>query len=98
HWPIVVYLYVNQLSQYYIYGIAISILLGCISYLLVERLSFSSVTNLTTFYRVKPIYIGAIAFIPAFVVLNSNGADYSFRYGASSETMAFLNEYETKHY
>ncbi|MCV5751600.1 acyltransferase [Escherichia coli] len=98
HWPIVVYLYVNQLSQYYIYGIAISILLGCISYLLVERLSFSSVTKLTKFYRVKPIYIGAIAFIPAFVVLNSNGADYSFRYGASSETMAFLNEYETKHY
>lgn len=98
HWPIVVYLYVNQLTQYYLYGVAVSILLGCISYLLVERVNYASVTKLTTFYRVKSIYIGALALIPAFIVINSNGADYKFRYGASSETMAFLDEYKTKHY
>lgn len=98
HWPLVVYLYANQLTQYYLYGIAVSILLGCISYLLIERVNYTSVTKLTKFYRVKSIYIGAIALIPAFIVINSNGADYSFRYGASSETMAFLNEYEAKHY
>lgn len=98
HWPIVVYLYVNQLSQYYFYGVLLSIALGFLSYYLVERVSFSSVSKLRYIYKVKSVYIGIIAIIPALVVLNSNGADYSFRYGASSETMAFLNEYETKHY
>lgn len=37
HWPIVVYLYINQLSSYYIYGIAASIALGALSHLLIEK-------------------------------------------------------------
>lgn len=98
HWPIVVYLYVNQLSNYYLYGILFSILLGFISYSIIESINFSSVMKLTGFYKVKSIYVGAMAFVPALVIFNSNGADYDFRYGASSETMAFLDEYKTKHY
>ena len=98
HWPIVVYLYTRQLSHYYFYGILLSIAFGFLSYSLIERIKFSSVSKLRNAYKVKSIYIGIITFIPALFILNSNGADYTFRYGASSETQAFLKEYDVKHY
>ncbi|MCR3692788.1 acyltransferase family protein [Citrobacter freundii] len=98
HWPIVVYFYINQLLPYYIYGIALSILLGFISYNLIERTNFNSISKITDIYKMKSVYVGLLAFIPAILVFNTNGADYSFRYGASSETTAFLKEYEDKHF
>ncbi|EFJ3289190.1 acyltransferase [Escherichia coli] len=98
HWPIVVYLYINQLSSYYIYGVALSIILGALSYYLIEKRDFVSIDRLKNVWKVKPIYIAIAALVPSFIILNSNGADYTFRYGASSDTQAFLKEYDVKHY
>ncbi|WP_285130917.1 acyltransferase family protein [Leclercia adecarboxylata] len=98
HWPIVVYLYINQLSYYFVYGILASIVLGAISYITIEKREFISVDSVSKLWKIKPIYIALVALFPSLFVLNSSGADYKFRYGASSETQAFLNEYAVKHY
>lgn len=62
HWPIVVIIYTFSLPDYYIYlGMALSILLGYLSYKYVEKIRFrNDFSTLLSYFRSKPIYIAGI--------------------------------------
>ena len=59
HWPLVVIIYTFALPEYYIYlGMALSILLGFLSYRYVEKINFPrSFPTLLSYLKCKPIYI-----------------------------------------
>ena len=59
HWPFVVTIYMFSLPKYYIYpGMALSILMGFLSYKYVEKIKFSNnFSTLFSYLRSKPIYI-----------------------------------------
>ena len=62
HWPLVVIIYTFSLPNYYIYlGMALSILLGFLSYKYVEKIRFrNDFSSLFSYFRSKPIYIAGI--------------------------------------
>ena len=62
HWPLVVIIYTFALPEYYIYlGMALSILLGFLSYRYVEKINFPrSFPTLLSYLKCKPIYIAGI--------------------------------------
>lgn len=62
HWPFVVIIYTFSLPEYYIYlGMALSVLLGFLSYKYVEKIKFrNDFTNLFSYFRSKPIYIAGV--------------------------------------
>ncbi|WP_201529913.1 acyltransferase family protein [Psychrobacter frigidicola] len=62
HWPIVVIIYTFSLPTYYIYlGMALSVLLGFLSYKYVEKIKFrNDFSNILSYFRSKPIYIAGI--------------------------------------
>lgn len=72
HWPIVVIIYIFLLPDYYIYlGMALSILLGYLSYKYVEKIKFrNDFSNLLSYFKSKPIYIaGAIGVLGSLLFL-----------------------------
>ncbi|MFZ3143359.1 acyltransferase family protein [Psychrobacter glacincola] len=62
HWPLVVFIYIFALPEYYVYvGMALSILLGFLSYKYVEKINFPrSFPSLLSYLKCKPIYIAGI--------------------------------------
>ena len=62
HWPLVVIIYTFALPEYYIYlGMALSILLGFLSYKYVEKINFPrSFPTLLSYLKCKPIYIAGV--------------------------------------
>ncbi len=62
HWPLVVIIFTFALPEYYIYlGMALSILLGFLSYKYVEKINFPrSFPTLLSYLKCKPIYIAGI--------------------------------------
>ena len=62
HWPLVVIIYIFALPEYYIYlGMALSILLGFLSYKYVEKINFPrSFPTLLSYLKCKPIYIAGV--------------------------------------
>lgn len=77
HWPLVVIIYTFSLPEYYIYlGIALSILLGFLSYKYVEKINFPrSFPTLLSYLKCKPIYIAGILGVLGGVILTTNGAN-----------------------
>ncbi|MEZ7500943.1 acyltransferase family protein [Psychrobacter sp. Arc29] len=92
HWPLVVAIYTFSLPEYYIYiGMALSILLGFLSYKYVERIKFSNdFYNLISYLRSPPIYIaGVVALLGSALFVNSNAiTDYRF----SEEQLSIVNQ------
>lgn len=62
HWPFVVAIYTFSLPSHYIYiGMALSVLLGYLSYKYIERIKFPrSFPTLLGYLKCKPIYIAGI--------------------------------------
>ena len=62
HWPLVVIIYTFALPEYYIYlGLALSILLGFLSYKYVEKINFPrSFPTILSYLKCKPIYIAGV--------------------------------------
>lgn len=62
HWPLVVIIYTFYLPEYYTYlGMALSILLGFLSYKYIEKIRFrNDFSSLLSYFRSKPIYIAGI--------------------------------------
>lgn len=75
HWPFVVTIYMFSLPDYYIYlGIALSILLGFLSYKYVEKIKFkNNFSSVFDYFTNKPIYMaGLIGFLGSVLFINSN--------------------------
>lgn len=75
HWPLVVIIYVFSLPEYYVYlGMALSILLGFLSYKYVEKIKFrNDFSSLLSYFQSKPIYIaGIIVFLGSVLFIKSD--------------------------
>ena len=75
HWPFVVAIYMFSLPKYYIYpGMALSILMGFLSYKYVEKIRFSN--NFSSFFsylKSKPIYIaGFVGLLGSMLFMKSD--------------------------
>lgn len=81
HWPLVVIIYTFKLPEYYIYlGMALSILLGFLSYKYVEKIKFPrSFPNILSYLKCKPIYIAGIVGVLCSVIFATNGANGWFK-------------------
>ncbi|WP_296204697.1 acyltransferase family protein [Psychrobacter sp. UBA3962] len=95
HWPFVVAIYTFSLPNQYIYiGMALSVLLGYLSYKYIERIRFPrSFPTLLGYLKCKPIHISLIILIGSTAVFYSGGSPLSFRPGAISERAVFIDYY-----
>lgn len=82
HWPFVVIIYTFSLPEYYIYlGMALSILLGFLSYKYVEKIRFrNDFSNLLSYFRSKPIYIVGIVGVLGSVLFLKSEAFTPYRF------------------
>lgn len=98
HWPLVVIIYTFALPEYYIYlGMALSILLGFLSYKYVEKINFPrSFPSLLSYLKCKPIYIALLCMSVGLFPYITNGANLSYRSGANSEKAKFLDYYASQ--
>ncbi len=93
HWPLVVIIYTFALPEYYIYlGMALSILLGFLSYKYVEKINFPrSFPTLLSYLKCKPIYIAGIVGVMGSLTFLKNGVDERFELSAQeNEVMSQL--------
>lgn len=99
HWPLVVAIYYFSLSSSYIYlGMALSILLGFLSYKYVEKIKFPrSFPTLLSYLKCKPIYIAIVGMGIGTTLYATNGVNLNIRQGASSEQAKFLDYYTVEH-
>jgi peptidoglycan/LPS O-acetylase OafA/YrhL len=68
HWPIVVFAYVYDAPDYFVFlGIALSVLLGFISYTLVEKLSI--ISGEIRVKNVRKVVFSTVSIVPIFSVL-----------------------------
>ncbi|WP_201582658.1 acyltransferase family protein [Psychrobacter jeotgali] len=90
HWPLVVAIYIFSMPDQYIYiGMALSILLGFLSYKYVERIKFKSNFNsLLSYFRSKPIYIAGFVGVIAGLVFIQNGVGSRFSLSATDTAIA----------
>lgn len=82
HWPLVVIIYTFALPEYYIYlGMALSILLGFLSYKYVEKINFPrSFPTLLSYLKCKPIYIAGIVGLLASIIFVKYEAFTAYRF------------------
>lgn len=75
HWPLVVAIYYFDLADYYIYpGMLLSVLLGFLSYQLVERQNFkSSLRGIKAVLTFKPLYMMILVAIVGRVTYKTEG-------------------------
>lgn len=87
HWPLVVIIYTFALPEYYIYlGMALSILLGFLSYKYVEKINFPrSFPTLLGYLKCKPIYIAGIVGVLGSLTFIKNGVDDRFELSAQEK-------------
>lgn len=92
HWPLVVAIYTYNLASIWNYiGIVISILLGFISYSLIEKIKYQS------YYKCIPLCMGIIVFILSYTAYSLDGNNH---YSQSEQGIAkgqFLEQYHIKH-
>ena len=84
HWPLVVIIYTFALPEHYIYlGMALSILLGFLSYKYVEKINFPrSFPNLLSYLKCKPIYIASVVGVLGSVLFLKSEALSPYRLSA----------------
>lgn len=89
HWPFVVIIYTFSLPEYYIYlGMALSVILGFLSYKYVEKIRFrNDFSSILSYFRSKPIYI---------VITLGLISSLIFSNGGLNSNSTYLSEYEEK--
>lgn len=88
HWPIVVFGFYLALTDWWIYGIPLSILLGFLSYQFIEKINFTRYSSWKKIYKVKPFYIFLVIFICGYIIKETDGAKFHY----SDKVTAILNE------
>jgi len=101
HWPLVVYIYdIGYTIERAFIGILLSIILGCISYHLIEknRRSGKPDKNIKAFLLFNPhIYMFILALFGTSVYL-SNGVNIHFRKAAISLEAAYIDKYKRENF
>ncbi len=73
HWPIVVIGYYYNVENWFLYGIPLSILLGFLSYKLIESKNFAMFYNWKNIFKIKPLWISIIISIMGFSIFITKG-------------------------
>lgn len=88
HWPIVVFGTYFSLQHWWLYGIPLSILLGFISYQIIEQKTFPKFTSWKDIYRVKPLYMFLIVLGLSTVIKETDGLSFIY----PTKVINILNE------
>lgn len=78
HWPVVVINQYLDISNWWLYGIPLSILFGYISYRWIESLSFSSFSRWRDIYKIKPVWMAVFLFLFGKEVYLSDGYEWHY--------------------
>lgn len=99
HWPLVVLGLYFSFSDWWKFGIPLSILLGFLSYQFIEKIKFSTFTSWKEIYKVKPFYFFLIIVLAGYTIKSTKGLDFEkyWRLSALSEQAAFLDFYKNEH-
>lgn len=75
HWPLVVVIYYFSLDASYSYpGIALSVLLGFLSYKYIEKIKFANkFESILAYLKCKPVYMALVIGVLGSIVFTSNG-------------------------
>lgn len=92
HWPFVVAIYTFSFPEYYVYlGMALSIILGFLSYKYVEKIKFrNDFSNLFSYFKSKPIYIAGVIGVLGSLLFLKSEALTPHRF--SAEQIAILHQ------
>lgn len=90
HWPIVVLSVYLSFSNWWIYGIPLSILLGFLSYQFIEKRKLPTFNSWKEILKVKPFYMFLIIVCCGYVVKKTDGMDFHY----SKEILNTLAEVE----
>lgn len=78
HWPIVVYGYYFDIQNWVLYGLPLSVILGCISFNFVEGVKFKSFERWSDFLKVKPVYMVLFVVFVGALIFSFHG--FKFHY------------------
>ena len=73
HWPVVVFGYRYDISYWWIPGLLLSVLLGWLSYRLVENIKWQRVSSVFATWRAKPVWMAALMLVMGITVLSGQG-------------------------
>ncbi|OTG82390.1 acyltransferase family protein [Acinetobacter sp. ANC 4648] len=90
HWPIVILGVYFSISNWWLYGIPLSIFLGFISYQVIERKKLPTFQSWKEIYKVKPLYMVVFIFLAADLIKKTNGMEWHY----SNTIIEALNEIE----
>ncbi|WP_111861515.1 acyltransferase family protein [Acinetobacter sp. CFCC 10889] len=76
HWPLVVLGYYFELTDWWIYGIPLSILLGFLSYQLIEKIKFTRYSSWKEIYKVKAFYMFLFISGCGYTIKSIEGMDF----------------------
>ena len=78
HWPLVVFGFYFTLTDWWIYGIPLSILLGFLSYQFIEKINFTRYSSWKKIYKVKPLYIFLVVLSCGYAVKKTDGMKFHY--------------------
>lgn len=99
HWPLVVLGAYFSFTNWWVFGIPLSIFLGFLSYQFIEKINFSRFNSWKEIYKVKPFYLFLIILCCGYAVKKSEGFDFPsyLRLSAASEQSKFINYYQVQY-
>ncbi len=75
HWPLVVLGFYLMLDDWYLYGIPLSIVLGFLSYQIIEKRKFFIYDNWKDLYKAKPLHFALVIIFISTYVKKTNGVE-----------------------
>ena len=88
HWPLVVLGFYFAFENWWMYGIPLSVLLGLLSYQLIEKIHFPRYSSWKELYKVNPFYIFLVILACGYTIKKMDGM--AFR--VSEKITTILNE------
>lgn len=78
HWPLVVFGFYFALTEWWMYGIPLSILLGFLSYQFIEKINFTKYSSWEEIYKFKPLYIFLVVLGCGYAVKKTDGMKFHY--------------------
>ena len=97
HWPVAVYGYYSVKNWSFI-GVPISILLGFLSFRLIESNKFNVYKDWKEIYKVKPILSLIFVFFLCVIIFYNHGFNVEYRFAANTKGAKYIDFYQKINY